>query len=93
MKETAGGARGGFASRDAAGKPAGARCGTLSSASHEGHSSPWSKHLPLPAEAKAGVLGHILETQSRSTAQAWISEAFPSPCLDTGKRLTTFVAP
>lgn len=40
MKETAGGARGGFASRDAAGKPAGARRGTLSSASHEGHSSP-----------------------------------------------------
>lgn len=93
MKEMVGQARGGFASRNAARKPDGAHHGTLSSASHVGHPSPWSKHLPLPAGAKAGVPGHLPEMQSRSTAQVWISEALPSPCLDTTKRLIGFVAP
>lgn len=83
MKETIDRARGGFASRDAARKPDGAHRGTPSSASHVRHPNPWSKHLPQPAGAEASVPGHLSEMQSRSTAQVWISEAFPSPCLDT----------
>lgn len=65
MKKMVGRARGGFPSRNAARKPDGTCCGTLSSASHVGHPKPWSNRLPLPAGAKARVPGCLLEVQSQ----------------------------
>lgn len=82
----------GFASRNAARKPNRTYHGTcpLSPVWDIPGAAP---NMPLPAGSKVVVPRHLVEMQSRSTAQVWISAVFPRPCLDTAKRLIWFVAP
>lgn len=71
-------AKGGFASREASGKPDGTWHGTLSSGSQVEHPSPWSKHLPLPAGAKVGCQKPLRDAEQEHSPGLELRSIFQS---------------